>query len=91
MTFLSNLFGGAKPETPPAPPPPAPRISDSVGESAARAARQRLNQKYGSEDTILTGKSGLGDMGAAPNAAPAAAPAPAAMDGKGGKRRSLLG
>lgn len=57
MSFLSNLFGGAKT---PAPPPPVPTIGGAASESAARALSSRQRASIGPDQTIL---SGLGNPG----------------------------
>lgn len=86
MSFISSLFKPPEVNLP-APTPPAPRIGDAEIESKARASRQRLSNRYGTEDTILTGgRQGLGDVGA-----PAPMTSSPAMGGSSNGRSSMRG
>jgi hypothetical protein len=59
MSFIGDLFGGGSAPTAPTPQAAAPTISDAASQSAATAEASRLNNRDGTDQTILT--SGLGD------------------------------
>lgn len=61
MSFIGDLFGKKAAPTP-SPVSATPTISDAASQSAAMAEADRLNNRKGPDQSILT--SGLGDTSA---------------------------
>ena len=74
MSFISDMFKAPAMPAMPKMPAPAPTIAGAAVESAARKARMSMTDRYGTEDTMLAGKTkgGLGDLGGTPGFAPLA-------------------
>lgn len=60
---MSGLFSSPSAPTAPAAPPPAPTSANTSGEGDIAAREQALKMQRGRSATLLTGGSGLSDMG----------------------------
>jgi hypothetical protein len=60
---MSGLFSSPSAPTVPAAPPPAPTAANTQGEGDVAAREQALKMQRGRSATLLTGGSGLSDMG----------------------------
>jgi len=60
---MSGLFSSPSAPTVPAAPPPAPTSANTSGEGDIAAREQALKMQRGRSATLLTGGSGLSDMG----------------------------
>jgi hypothetical protein len=62
MSFIGDLFGSSQPAATPQPTSATPTISDAASQSAGMEEAQRLKNRSGTDQSILT--SGLGDTSA---------------------------